>query len=296
MARPSRRGFLAGATAMPIAAAASERGADTSRTIAADLATYIGFGNKRSGGAGDNDCGHWLADELGRAGFEVDKPAISVPWFDTSGCTIVAGSARVPLAPQPIVIPAHNVSGPLMRIDAHGSADAPLSGAIALIDLSYSRWSSALAKPVRGPVDAAFEAGAKAAVIITNGPTGQIIALNADGRAPMFAGPVGLLAPADAAPFLDAAMRHDLATVTLSGRGGRRPAFNVIGRIDRGKGRWITVSTPRSGWTIAPASAAAGSRRGSNSRAKRQSCFPITTSPSCATAGMNMKIWAPKRP
>src|SRR5690606_10713083 len=25
-------------------------------------------------------------------------------------------------------------------------------------------------------------------------------------------------------------------------------AFNIIGRLDRGKGRWITISTPRSGW------------------------------------------------
>jgi len=147
MERPSRRGFLAGATAMPIAAAAPVRGADTSRTIAADLATYIGFGNKRSGGTGDNDCGHWLAKELVCADYEVDKPAISVPWFDADGCTIVTGSAHAPLAPQPIVIPAHDVSGPLVRIDAHGSADAELAGAIALVDLPYSRWSSALAKP-----------------------------------------------------------------------------------------------------------------------------------------------------
>ncbi|HRE35919.1 MAG TPA: hypothetical protein PK217_12695, partial [Sphingopyxis terrae] len=73
--------------------------------------------------------------------------------------------------------------------------------------------------------------GAKAAVIVTNGPTGKIIALNADGRAPMFAGPVGLLAPADAAPFWEAAMRHAPATVRLTGEGGRRPAFNVIGRL-----------------------------------------------------------------
>ena len=140
------------------------------------------------------------------------------------------------------------MTGPLVRVDAHGMTDAPLAGAIALIDLAYGRWSSTLAKPMRAPVDAAFAGGAKAAVIVTNGPTGQVIALNADGRAPMFAGPVGLLAPAGAAPFLDAAMRHQPARVALAGHGGRRAAFNVIGRLDRGKGRWIVVSTPRSGW------------------------------------------------
>ncbi|NYF31090.1 MULTISPECIES: hypothetical protein [Sphingopyxis] len=250
MTEPTRRGFLAGAAVLPLATAANADAAAAPDAIAADLATYIGFGNKQSGGAGDTACGHWLATELERAGFTVEKPPISVPWFEGERCEIVAGDARAPLHPQPIVTPTpgNGVTGPLVRVDAHGMTDAPLAGAIALIDLAYGRWSSTLAKPVRAPVDAAFAGGAKAAVIVTNGPTGQVIALNADGRAPMFAGPVGLLAPAGAAPFLDAAMRHQPARVALAGHGGRRAAFNVIGRLDRGKGRWIVVSTPRSGW------------------------------------------------
>lgn len=250
MTEPTRRGFLAGATALPLAGATNAAAAAAPDQIAADLSTYIGFGNKRSGGAGDTACGHWLAAELERAGFAVDKLPIAVPWFEGERCEIALGAARAPLHPQPIVTPTpgEGVSGPLIRVDAHGKADAPLAGAIALVDLPYGRWSSALAKPVRAPVDAAFAGGAKAAVIVTNGPTGQVIALNADGRAPMFAGPVGLLAPSEAAPFLDAAMRREPARVTLTGRSGRRAAFNVIGRLDRGKGRWITVSTPRSGW------------------------------------------------
>src|SRR3546814_13968727 len=77
-----------------------------------------------------------------------------------------------------------------------------LKGAIALVDLPYGRWSSMLAKAARGPIEAAFAGGAKAAVAITNGPTGKVIALNADGRMPMFAGPVALLAPEDADAFL----------------------------------------------------------------------------------------------
>lgn len=249
MGKPTRRGFLAGAAALP---AMTEAAADTGSapSIAADLAAYIGFGSKASGGAGDTACGHWLASELERAGFAVDKPAISVPWFEPERAEIVTGDARAPLWPQPIVVPTPDagVTGPVVRVDAAGRTDSSLAGAIALVDLPYGRWSSALAKPIRAPVDAAFAGGARAVVVVTNGPTGKVIALNADGRAPMFAGPVGLLAPADASPFLAAAASRASATVVLTGKGGRRPAFNVIGRIDRGKGRWIVVSTPRSGW------------------------------------------------
>ncbi|HMQ20773.1 MAG TPA: hypothetical protein PKC77_16590, partial [Sphingopyxis sp.] len=172
--RPTRRGFIAGSAALPLAAQAGAEGrADMAGQVAADLGRYIGFGGKASGGAGDSACGHWLADELEKAGFAVEKPALSVPWFAPDRCEIVAGDARAALWPQPIVVPtdAAGVTGPLVRVDAAGRADAPLAGAVALIDLPYNRWSSALAKPVRAPIEAAFAAGAKAAVVVTNGPT-----------------------------------------------------------------------------------------------------------------------------
>ena len=131
MTGPTRRGFLAGATAMPLAGAANAAVTAAPDTIAADLSTYIGFGNKKSGGAGDTACGHWLAAELERAGFAVDKLPITVPWFEGERCEIVAGDARAPLHPQPIVTPTpgEGVSGPLVRVDAHGKADAPLASA-----------------------------------------------------------------------------------------------------------------------------------------------------------------------
>ena len=95
---------------------------------------------------------------------------------------------------------------------------------------------------------AALAGGAVAAVLVTNGPTRQAIALNADGRKPMFARPVAILAPQDTAPFLSVAENGQHATLVVTGRGGRRPAYNLIGRLDRGRARWIVVSTPRSGW------------------------------------------------
>tara|TARA_R110000824_G_scaffold163733_7_gene339529 strand:+ start:13441 stop:14724 length:1284 start_codon:yes stop_codon:yes gene_type:complete len=244
---PTRRNFLAGLGAMPLAAAvAGATETSSPNAIADDLATYIGFGSKQSGGKGDTACGHWLASELETAGFAVERPSISVPYFDPADCQIVVGDAHASLWPHPIVVPTppQGVQGPMVRVDSEGRADSSLAGAIALVDLPYNRWTSALAKPI----ETAFAKGAKAVVVITNGPTDKIIALNTDGRSSMFAGPVGLLAPEDAAAFLEAAIKQTTATVTLTGKGGRRPAFNIIGRMDRGKGRWLVVSTPRSGW------------------------------------------------
>lgn len=250
MARTSRRTFLVGGAVLPVAAAMAKLPVDLQARVAADLGKYIGFGSKQAGGAGDIACGKWLAAELDGLGFKVERQEVATPFFEPARSELLCGDTKAPLWPQPIVVQtaADGITGPLVRIDAAGRAQAPLDGAIALVDLPFARWSSALAKPIREPIAAAFAAGAKAAVVITNGPTGKIIALNADGRAPMFGGPVALLAPENAGPFLAAAMRRAPATMIVRGTGGRRAAFNFVGRIDRGKPRWLVVSTPRSGW------------------------------------------------
>jgi hypothetical protein len=252
MTRTSRRTFLVGGTLLPVAAAVAKLPVDVQAMVAADLDKYIGFGSKQAGGAGDIACGNWLAMELESLGFKVERQEVATPFFEPRRSELQCGETKAPLWPQPIVVQTapEGITGPLVRIDADGRTEKPLDGAIALVDLPFARWSSALAKPIREPIAAAFAAGAKAAVAITNGPTGKIIALNADGRAPMFGGPVALLAPENAGPFLAAAMRRAPATMIVRGTGGRRPAFNFVGRIDRGKPRWLVVSTPRSGWYV----------------------------------------------
>jgi hypothetical protein len=246
----SRRGFLAGSAALPTAALARIPDDLTAR-VAADLDKYIGFGIKHAGGPGDTACGAWLSSEIEALGFTTEQQPVSVPYFTPSRTDLVCGSAKASVWPQPIVVPTgpEGVTGPLVRIDGAGRPTAPLAGAIALLELPFARYSTAIAKPVREPIAAAFTAGAKAVVVITTGPTGKVIALNADGRKPMFAGPVALLAPSDAGPFLAAAIQGTPATLTVTGENGRRPASNFIGRLDRGKAKWLAVSTPRSGWT-----------------------------------------------
>ncbi len=251
--KTTRRNFLTASAVAPLAAVGTANASDReegSAAIAEDLKKYIGFGLKQSGGQGDEACGAWLEDELAKAGFETERQYFSAPWFEASHAQLVTGDARAPLWPQPIVqtTPAEGITAPVVRVDAQGNAGQSLDGAIALVDLPFGRWSSMFWEQVRTPVDAAFAGGAKACVIVTNGPSGKVIALNTDGREPLHTGPMALMAPQDAAPFFAAALEGREATLITTGEGGRRDAFNLVGRIDRGKGRWLVVSTPRSGW------------------------------------------------
>jgi hypothetical protein len=246
----SRRTLLGAGALVSLAGASQAATPPSTGTIEADLAKYVGFGEKRAGGVGDTACGDWLAGELAKAGYAIERQSFQVPFFEAKRAELAVGGAGVPVLPQPIVIPTgpDGVAGPLVRVDAAGRFAGSLDGAIALVDLPHARWSSMIGAVTRKPIEAAFAAGAKAVVAITNGPTGKVIALNADGRKPMFAGPVALLAPENAGAFLAAAFQRQEARLTVDGQGGRRPAFNFVGRLDRGKGRWLAISTPRSGW------------------------------------------------
>lgn len=249
----SRRTFLGAGALLTIGSFSSSTDAAVlprTETIEADLNRYVGFGEKRAGGPGDTACGDWLASELQAAGYAVERQTFAAPYFEASRAELVSGDLTAPVYPQPIVRPtgAEGVAGPLVRVDSVGRFMGSLEGAIALVDLAFSRWSSSLSPGIRRPIEAAFAAGAKAVVAITNGPTGKVIALNADGREPMFSGPVALIAPEHASGFLAGAFTRQEARLVIDGAGGRRDAFNFVGRIDRGKGQWLAVSTPRSGW------------------------------------------------
>jgi hypothetical protein len=258
MPNATRREMLAGSGVAAILGMALGKGAEAmvSDQLATDLDRYIRFGVKAAGGPGDTACGAWLEEELKRAGFATVRQDFTAPWFEARRAELRAGTAGAPVVPQAIVTPTgpDGITAPLVSVDPASGDGAATSGAIVLIDLPYARWSSAHDAPIPAAVQRAFATGARAAVLVTNGPTGKAIALNGDGDRPMFDRPVAVLAPEALGRFRGAGE----ATLVIDGAGGRRPAFNLVGRIDRGNGRWLVTSTPRSGWTIAAGERGAG--------------------------------------
>ncbi|HSV01890.1 MAG TPA: hypothetical protein VLI41_01685 [Phenylobacterium sp.] len=236
-------------TAGPPGAAAPASSVFAIQPMTHDLDRYLAFGVKRSGGAGDQACGAWLEGELKTAGLRVERQVFEAPYFEADTATLEAGGARAAVIPQPIVSPTGpgGLAGPLAVRAPWTTPETRCDDAIALVVLPYRRWSTATAPDVKGPALAAFAAGAAAVILVTTGPTGEAIALNAPAE-PLFPGPVAILAPKDAAPFLAAGQRGERGRLTVAGHGGRRPAFNLVGRLERGAGRPLVVSTPRSGW------------------------------------------------
>ncbi len=239
----SRRAVL-GAGALIAAAPTAGRAADPTAEAEAKriVERFQTFGDKASGGPGDIASGEWLEGELKALGYATARQGFDVPAYDGTA-ELTSGSTRTQVIPQAILTPTPpaGVTGPIYLA---GAGKGP---GIALVVLPHARWSTMVGQ-VERRVAATFSAGASAAVIVTTGPTAEACALNTPVGRRLFDRPVVVLAPKDAEPFLQAAGRGEMATLSIPGRSFRRPAFNVTARLDRGAARTLVLSTPRSGW------------------------------------------------
>lgn len=208
------------------------------------LARYAALGGKRSGGVGDAATGKWVESALAGHGFTVERQVLDVPWTEDRNARLTVGDRSAAVLSHP-GSPGGVTSGPLARWP-EGAEMGDVGRAVVVIDLPTTRWSSARDRRISARVEAAFTGGAVGAVLVTHGPASAAIALNTDGLGHDYDRPVAIIAPAEAGWLFD--VRGQAATLDTSRDEGIRPAFNLIGRLDRGAARTVVLSTPRSGW------------------------------------------------
>ena len=248
----TRRAALAAAIAAskrPKLAAPESRGADDlGARLDTDLRQHAQFGDKVTGSAGDQRTADWIAERLARIGFAVEQPRFGAPFFTMRRSVLAVGGESVDVIPQPIVVPTgpDGITAPvaIMR-EVEDALDA--RGCIALIVLPFGRWAALWSSPIAARIKASDQAGAKAVVIVTTGPSAEAVMLNTPATEPFVALPVAILAPKNAHRILVAARSRAPSTLILDGSNDRRETCNVIGRLQRGP-RWVALSTPRTGW------------------------------------------------
>lgn len=234
----------------PLLRTEAARAADpVTARIQADLEKHASFGSKRSATDGDLKTAKWIAVRLESAGYRIDSHDFPAPFFAERSVRLATEGMSLNLYAQPPVATttAKGVTGRLALIRNQADA-ANTKGKIALLVLNSAR-HAALGRDnngIGGTIRAAAAAGALGVVIVTTGPSGEAILLNApeDQVMPV---PVAIMAPKDSRPFQEAASAGAEATFTIDGEGTHRNSTNVIGRLQRGA-RWIVISTPRSGW------------------------------------------------
>jgi hypothetical protein len=247
--RGAAYGLSAGTLPMGWPLAARARDDAVTARIHADLVRHAGFGEKFSGGPGDAATADWVAGRLTKAGYRVEQPTFEAPFFIKRAAHLVTGSARADVAPQAPVVPtgAAGVTAALALVEGESGDVGDVRGRIAVYVTPFARHAALFhERGIGKTVTAAARQGAAAIVIVTTGPSGDAVALNAPEQ-PFVPVPTAVLAPKLADPFIAAARAGKQATLTLDGDPTHRPSKNVLGRLERGP-RWIAISTPRSGW------------------------------------------------
>jgi hypothetical protein len=241
-------GACALAAVLPSVARAEDELEALTRRLRADLERHASFGAKFSGGPGDNATAQWVADRLRGSGYRVEESSFDAPFFVKRAARLASGAASADVAPQAPVVPtgARGVTARLALVAGEGEV-GDVAGRMALVVAPFARHAALF--PDRGigqTVRQAARRGAVAIVIVTTGPSGEAVALNAP-EEPFVPVPAAVLAPKLAEPFVAAAREGAEATLIVDGDATHRPCRNVVGRVMRGD-RWLGISTPRSGW------------------------------------------------
>lgn len=214
----------------------------------ADVKTYAGLGEHRTGTPGDAATTEWLAKALTGAGYTVERQGFDYPVFELARAEVTLGGRTLEGFPYwtPGTSPPGGVSGALSLSGG--------SGKIALVVLPPGT-GGGLDAPPPGQITDAVKSGAAAVVAVTDNPLGEMSVLNRNPKAAPWPVPVLLVAGREAAALKAAA--GETATVRVEGRTVNRTAYNVIGRRARA-GKHLVVSTPKSGWLTCAGERGAG--------------------------------------
>ncbi len=211
----------------------------------ADICRYESFGAHRYGSQGATAALDWIGEELRRAGCDVGRQPFHVDrQYDLSSATLAIGNRNVPVFPQWWMPPAQAS----FRLTAGISTIGTASGRFVRLTLPFDR-GAYLTDGHRRRLDAAFAREPAAVLLAIDHPSGEIFAYNVDQQTPAWPCPVALVAPKDNVLLDDAEAAAQNVTIDVRGSYRRNVAgHNVVGRLDRGKGRWIVVSTPVTSW------------------------------------------------
>jgi hypothetical protein len=213
----------------------------------ADLQRYDSFGIHRYGSPGLDQALDWIAGELKQAGLAVSAQPFSLSrQYDfESGTLGVAGQQRA-VVPQWWLGDRDARFALTAPIAPDGDALAP--EAFVRAHLPFDR-GAYLNSGHRAAIEKALARQPRAVLLTIDHPSGEIFTYNVGQLDRAWSVSVILVAPKDSALLDTAQQAGQPVSVSLQGAMRRDvPGRNVVARLDRGKGKWIIVSTPVSSW------------------------------------------------
>lgn len=219
----------------------------------ADIKRYESFGVHRYGSPGATAALDWIAGELGKAGFKVNsQPFAMERQYEFGSGILKVGDKKLEVMPQ-WWMPEKEAKFSLTASIAPqpvkpGDPTVKAAGRFVRVDLPYDR-GAYLNDDHRAKLYQAFGRDPAAVLLTINHPSGEIFTYNVNQSSRAWPVPVILVAPKDRA-VLDAAEKAG-TEITVEIAGAYKDALssrNVVARLDRGKDKWLVVSTPVTSW------------------------------------------------
>ncbi|MGH9829260.1 MAG: hypothetical protein ACREDR_39075, partial [Blastocatellia bacterium] len=148
-------------------------------SLYSDIIAYYNFGEHRTATPGDQRTSYWLAGILRKAGFHPSFQSFNVDQFFLKKADFNAGGR--PIASFPLWPPRATGPEPIKaRLGLFPSRDS-IKGRIAVVRFPFDPHSSIQEGSEKARlIEGAARAGARAVIAISEGPTGEIIALNSE--------------------------------------------------------------------------------------------------------------------
>src|SRR5215813_8670823 len=210
-----------------------------------DVKRYDSFGPHRYGSPGATGALDWIAEELAKAGLAVSSQSFTIGrQYDFESGALRVSGRTLSVVPH-WWIPEQAAS---FRLTAPIASSGDAGGRFVRISLPFDR-AAYLTQAHRTALDEAFARRPAAVLLTIEHPSGEIYTYNVDQESKAWPVPVILVASRDK-PVLDAAEQTGQALeVEIKGRYRHEVAgHNVVGRLDRGTGRAIVISTPVTSW------------------------------------------------
>lgn len=244
--RNSLKLFLGGAGASLIASRLPTQAATdplSGSSLFEYVKTYDRLGEHRTATPADNATSHWLVEELQRAGLTAELQSVPANLFVPDTCSVRLSGQTIRAFPAWPPCVTDGAEGVLVAADA-----ADVSGRIAFVDMPAHRGASWKLPGATEAVQRPIVAGALAVIVCTDGPTGEMIAQNAEPASLRWKVPVVLVGGKFAVQFKAAiAAKARVRVVSTGVTTPTAQASNVVASRP-GKGKTVVVSTPKSGW------------------------------------------------
>jgi hypothetical protein len=208
----------------------------TTDRLMADIARYESFGLHRYGSSGAAAALDWIAAELAAAGLTVTQQRFTLGrQYVFERGTLAVGGQQIDVLPQ--------WWSPLDKASFDLTAPIGPEGLLHL-KVPYDR-GAYLNDGHRATLAEAFARKPAAVLLEIGHPSGEIFTYNVDQTSPPWPVPVLLVAPRDSSHLTPG------APATVSVRGGYQrdvAGRNIVARLDRGRGKWLVISTPVTSW------------------------------------------------